>query len=338
MQAALDRGRPDWQWEPTLIEIEDDAVRVSTGLAPRTRLVSLVGPRRAWRIAQLVATAQVPIVAAAQSRRGIMRQGAALSAAIVGLALLGPTPQSTNALQSRLETQGKKNPGRYSRREGIRSWRVRKTSTGYTVTFTHRNRRLSGVVAINRPGTRETMTFSLTRDNKRLSMALNRRRGTFAGVDAKGRATSGVFDERRNRWDIRSSSQRVLNDSERDFRIGFAVYTDLSPKPRRTRFKPRGGELVSLDRTHEVDGTLAAEADCPCSPGSHRKYGRNVNSGRTLACFGATLDVNQQCTNGWCIGCCRLYGGDDCDCACLFQDVGCVCHKAGDPCTGSCYE
>jgi predicted DCC family thiol-disulfide oxidoreductase YuxK len=54
VQALLDRARPGWRWEPMLVEIEGERVRVLVGLAMRARLVQVLGPVRAWRLAQAV--------------------------------------------------------------------------------------------------------------------------------------------------------------------------------------------------------------------------------------------------------------------------------------------
>ncbi|HXF69103.1 MAG TPA: hypothetical protein VNK89_04805 [Thermoflexus sp.] len=39
VQALLDRARPGWQWEPMLLEVEGERVRVYAGLALRARLL-----------------------------------------------------------------------------------------------------------------------------------------------------------------------------------------------------------------------------------------------------------------------------------------------------------
>jgi len=52
VQALLDRAHPGWRWEPMLLEIEGERVRVFTGLAMRWRLVQVLGPARALRVAQ----------------------------------------------------------------------------------------------------------------------------------------------------------------------------------------------------------------------------------------------------------------------------------------------
>jgi len=85
VQTLLDRVRPGWRWEPMLLEAEGERVRVYTGLAMRMRLVRILGPARAWRVAQLVARFGGPVLGVDWGRRRLLQQGGALA----GLALLG---------------------------------------------------------------------------------------------------------------------------------------------------------------------------------------------------------------------------------------------------------
>jgi hypothetical protein len=53
MQALVQHARPQWRWEPTLLEFAyGGPVRVTTGPAMRARLIWLLGPRRAWLLWQ----------------------------------------------------------------------------------------------------------------------------------------------------------------------------------------------------------------------------------------------------------------------------------------------
>ncbi|MDQ3695702.1 MAG: twin-arginine translocation signal domain-containing protein [Chloroflexota bacterium] len=246
IQDALNRGRPGWRWEPTLLETDGDIIRVSTGLPLRTRLLGLLGPRRAWCVAQLVAEAQVPLISAKQSRRGFVKHGAAVGAGLAGAILLGPGPGTVQAQgddneSAEFEAQGRNKPGKHSRKAGIRRWRVRKKGSGYTVMFEHRDRKLSGQAEINfsNGGTTGSFVLSLRRD--RLQLAVNLERGTFAGSDGDGRATSGVRNRRRNRWEVSPGSERVLRGSRQEFRTGFAILADLAPSRRRARGSSTAG-------------------------------------------------------------------------------------------------
>lgn len=61
LQATVKRVRPARRWEPTLLETDGEDARVFTGVALRARFLTVLGPRRAWSIAQLVAEAQTPL-------------------------------------------------------------------------------------------------------------------------------------------------------------------------------------------------------------------------------------------------------------------------------------
>ncbi len=145
MQELLHAGRPGWSWEPTLIETEEDVIRVFTGFALRARMLSVLGPRRAWRVAALVARRQTPLFPVNESRRGLLKHGATLAAGAVGLALLGPSPSRVAA---QFEAEGLRRPGRLSRGESIESWTVDRTANGFRVDFEHENRGRSGVVRV----------------------------------------------------------------------------------------------------------------------------------------------------------------------------------------------
>lgn len=97
MQSLLDRGRPGWTSEPTLLEVQDEQVRVYTGFRMRAQLVHVLGPNRAVRVAQLVQQALSPQATVDQGRRNILKRGGVL---LIG-ALFGPKilPNNTS-LQS----------------------------------------------------------------------------------------------------------------------------------------------------------------------------------------------------------------------------------------------
>jgi predicted DCC family thiol-disulfide oxidoreductase YuxK len=75
VRALLDRARPGWRWEPMLLEIEGERVRVFTGLAMRWRLVQLLGPVRALRVAQVVARHGGPVLGVDWGEAAVPRTG-----------------------------------------------------------------------------------------------------------------------------------------------------------------------------------------------------------------------------------------------------------------------
>ncbi len=74
VQALLDRVRPGWRWEPMLLEEEGKRVRVYAGLGMRMRLIRVLGPARAWRVAQLVARFGGPALGVDWERRNFLRR------------------------------------------------------------------------------------------------------------------------------------------------------------------------------------------------------------------------------------------------------------------------
>lgn len=46
------QAHPNWRWGPMLVEVEGERVRVLAGLAMRMRLLQILGPVRALRVAQ----------------------------------------------------------------------------------------------------------------------------------------------------------------------------------------------------------------------------------------------------------------------------------------------
>lgn len=53
VQKQLSKARPDWKWEPGLLEIEGDRALLFTGLQMKMRLLVGLGPRKAARIAKI---------------------------------------------------------------------------------------------------------------------------------------------------------------------------------------------------------------------------------------------------------------------------------------------
>jgi len=54
MRALLDRARPGWKWEPTLVEVAGDEVRVYQGLGMRVRMVRGLGIKKTLLIIKVV--------------------------------------------------------------------------------------------------------------------------------------------------------------------------------------------------------------------------------------------------------------------------------------------
>ena len=95
--------RPDARWEPTLLRTGGDSPAVHTGLRLAVELTALLGPRRAFRISQLVRETIADEDTANDSRRSFLLKFAATAAAIPlmsagGLALSQQTVRASDPL------------------------------------------------------------------------------------------------------------------------------------------------------------------------------------------------------------------------------------------------
>lgn len=57
----LNKARPGWKFEPTLIEVEGKEVRAYTGMAMRARILTFLNPLQLLKIARIVQKAGVPL-------------------------------------------------------------------------------------------------------------------------------------------------------------------------------------------------------------------------------------------------------------------------------------
>jgi len=107
VQALLDRARPGWQWEPMLVEVEEARVRVFGGLGMQARLVQILGPVRALRVAQAVARMGGPVLGVDWGRRDFLRRAGGALLGLLTLQGLGAPLRSGTARPPSLP-----NPGR----------------------------------------------------------------------------------------------------------------------------------------------------------------------------------------------------------------------------------
>jgi len=70
VRSVLDEVKPGWRWEPMLLEVDGDRRRVYAGVGMRARLVRVLGPRRALRLARIVQQAAI----FQPGRRGALKQ------------------------------------------------------------------------------------------------------------------------------------------------------------------------------------------------------------------------------------------------------------------------
>lgn len=329
VQTLLAQARPDWRWEPTLVEVEGDKTHVFTGMAMRTRILAVVGPRRAWRIAQLVAKSQMPTQAADASRRQLLRRGGMIALGSVGVALLG----TNSAMAAGAKPRATENtPGTDATHEGVRSYTIQRSAGAIQVQFTHIQQKRSGVLGITGAANTRAELQLVRNGGTTLSIVFDRAEPSLEVEDGEGRKTRLILAD--NGWQPEGSyTTDVIIRNAADIALVGAIFSD---------FEVRAAPSTSTAATSVRDTGIAtgigsraasaALASCPCNPGL-RQRGSAVGSSRSLACDSATNDVQSKCINQWCWGCCQLL---TCDCVCGVGDYFCSCGRSGDPCGGFC--
>jgi hypothetical protein len=126
MQALLKETRPEWRWEPTLLEVDGARVRVFTGLKLRARVALGLGPKRAWRVAELVQQAdstQIERKPFFSKRRQFLKGAAIFSGALM---LPGRNTQTFNQIPPELS-----NLTLLSKEEGAQFVDIARSSVAY---------------------------------------------------------------------------------------------------------------------------------------------------------------------------------------------------------------
>lgn len=59
-QRSLSEARPDWKWEPTLLQVDGERTLAFTGLSMTTRMLMWLGPWRTARVARIVRRDEAP--------------------------------------------------------------------------------------------------------------------------------------------------------------------------------------------------------------------------------------------------------------------------------------
>ncbi len=102
MLRILERVRPTWKHEPTLLRIQDDKAEAFTGFAMRVHLIAVLGPQRAYRVAKVVQRFGVSATGFELSRRVFFSYSGKV---LAGIALLGiPGVRNLEPVTSRPQT------------------------------------------------------------------------------------------------------------------------------------------------------------------------------------------------------------------------------------------
>jgi predicted DCC family thiol-disulfide oxidoreductase YuxK len=107
VQKQLAQAKPDWKWEPTLLEVDQEHITVSTGTKLRFKLLCGLGPQRTWQTIQLMQQAIAPKdVLNSQRRKFFVRSGAVVGGILLGIGA-GPLVPSLAPL---VQAQAKSSP------------------------------------------------------------------------------------------------------------------------------------------------------------------------------------------------------------------------------------
>jgi hypothetical protein len=325
VRALLDRARPGWRWEPMLLEIEGEHIRVFTGLAMRWRLVQLLGPVRALRVAQVVARHGGPVLGVDWERRRFL--GRALGALTGWIALRGlgrPVPVGIfgvthGPLSGAGTTTGP--VGSEASSQGVVAVEVESLGKDKLVFFKHRIPSRSGELMIRSENEPDQVSMMLSRNSKYvLSLKWDPINKEVWLSDSSGAEGHFKYDTYSHQWiSVKPDSLVILNRHRLDVQIIAAIYADLTEK------------LIEKSK-NITDQGYVINVYCPCTGPWYR--GEAVASTRSWCCYYATNNVNVKCWNNWCIGCCQLL---ECDAACLIGEYFCVCGRSGRACGGPCY-
>lgn len=316
MQELLDKARPGWSWEPTLLEVGDDQSKVFTGVSMRVRLFNTLGPRRSWRIARIVARAQGEPQATGTTRKDFVKQAGSAVAGITGLAVFGASPAIAKE-RSQSESGGQHfAPGHYARREGVKAYNsgIEVTGSSVQVPFTHADPAKSGtLIAQEISGSRSS--FQLVRNGDIVVASVFDKSNGWCDInDGSGRNAHFVFTEH----GVRPETDDVIEYNREDLSIGAAIQHDLEE---RLAPKPEFQTQVAQSCNCDVTTTISGQAN---------------DTSRSLACRAATSNANYNCTNCSCYGCCSFVSSV-CSCSCLVGDFFCGCTRYGYPCYPNCF-
>lgn len=317
IQALLDQAKPGWSWEPTLLEVEGEQARAFTGIGLRVRMVKMLGPRRAWRVAQLVAQSQLPTDVDNPSRRRFLKRSGIATA---GLAVFGLQQSRATAATKAGATPGA--PVSVAAQEGLKSSSVEALAEGVRISFTHAQPARSGTLEID-PVDGPLDSYRLVRDGRAvIQIVADASKPSVKIEDHHGRKAHLLFVD--GQWSREGTDADVMiEENKADIALAAAMHGDYQM----SQAQAMNSSEAATSRA------VQAASGCRCSVRGVRDGG--WGSSRSHACYWATNNVNVKCSNRWCIGCCRLL--PRCDCACAVEDYLCHCGRTGFYCTSCSY-
>lgn len=313
VQEWLEQAKPGWQWEPTLLELEERRARAFTGVSLRVQLLRVLGLRRSWQVARLVARIHRAPVSGGMTRKGFFKQAGAALAGVTGLGAFGASPAAAAAARGRSKPI-ENSLGPYARREGVKAYsEMEKAGAAIRLPFTHAQPARSGTLVSHETFDSQT-SFRLVRNGDTIvKVDFDKANHLYDVEDSAGRNARFVFTEQ----GVNPESAAVVEYNRDDLTLAAAIQHDL--------------EMLMAPA---IPDRQVQTQDCACRV-SIEVRGTGQGASRSGACQNATNDANLNCSNCSCIGCCSWRVGG-CDCICGVGDYFCNCGRTGHPCFWNC--
>lgn len=313
IQEMLDDLKPGWNWEPMLVEETDgEPPKIYAGFNMRSRVLKLIGPRNAWKVARLVVQNTKQGDVSSPGRRAFLQKSVLVGASLVAVGVYPRTSKAT-------VRSGQQSSGNL----GLSQTTVVPTEGGSSISFINSNGDPSQLDIVQYNDS--SASFTLYRNGVlQLSADYNETVPSLSLVIANGQSTYLVPE-------TPVEQDAVAAPYLGDIQTIMALYDESGLAPTTAEVSAESRSEGQVDLT----GVQAAGVPgCPCGYGDYGCGRVSVNGrARSNACFDANSQIQGQCSNQWCFGCCATF---DCDCICGAGDYFCRCSRSGCGCVGPC--
>ncbi len=333
MRALLDRAKPGWKWEPTLVEVAGDEVRVYQGLGMRVRMVEGLGLRRAWKIGKIVREHVATSSNLNMERRSFLKQVGSLTAVSV---MFGVSPIWTRKIppankDRTMSKEGVPHIGPMAWAMGIRKYEiVQQDENSVELRYYREDKHKSGYVRISRLDSHGSILGFIKQGHDAISLTWDIEQLKIIIRDSSHNDAHFVFDDNEKIWKaIDEKDWAFLREYDNIVATMAAIGEDVFP------LDPI--EAIKMG-TYVRNRTRLEDRCCHGPTISHTSIGWT----RTGACNSASGAIQGPCSNQYCWGCCST----SCDCSCLYIGVSigpvnariggghfCVCTAHGTRCS-----
>ena len=323
VKELLDREHPGWNWEPMLVEEKDDQVRVYAGGAMSRRLVWVLGPRRALRILKIITSkgVQEPVSPQDAGRRNFFRTAGALA---IGAVVL----MTTSGISHADDDSGTPRPHQgniYKNEVGLAAWSlgirhyqvIERKGKMVIVQFSGVSRPPKGRIRIEQISGDGDIATWISYDDRTVELKWSPTRGEMTIISGKDYAHL-VFDWKDHKWNADDELQiEIARSYANEVKMIGAILSDTFmalPQSSATDISQKEGQSDSINGICGGDWT----------------YANGWGYTRAAACYQATQNVNNKCSNQYCWGCYQVL---PCSCGCAPDtDFFCFCVADGQYC------